>query len=79
MVFPGVQLPILPPYVPWLVVVVALDAPPADRQHQQKKRPVRSKKKQGSPEVVATLSGDEGSDSADEYHDALPGQSVNLG
>ena len=56
--------------------LIALDAPPADRQHQQKKRPVRSKKKQGSPEVAATLSGDEGSDSADEYHDALPGQSV---
>lgn len=52
---------------------MATDVPSAERQ--QKKRLVRGKKsgKQGSPEVAAPLSADEGSDSAEEYHDALPG------
>ncbi len=57
-----------------IAVVVALDTPPVERQQPLKKRQVRGKKKLGSPEVAASMSADEGSDSADEYHDALPGK-----
>ena len=54
----------------------AMTAPPASTHHTQKKRNPRFKKpsKVGSPEAATPLPDDEGSDSGDEYHDALPGK-----
>ena len=56
-------------------VSIAMTAPPAN-SHNQKKRNPRFKKpsKMGSPEAATPLPEDEGSDSGEEYHDALPGQ-----
>ena len=64
-----------------LCVVIAMDAPLADGKHLQKTRLVRGKRpgKQSSPRASVPLSVEEGSDSGDEYHDALPGEKRTVG
>ena len=51
-----------------------MTAPPANTHQLQKKKNSRGKKqmKMGSPEAALPL--EDGSDSGDEYHDALPGE-----
>lgn len=55
---------------------VAMTAPPASTHQLQKKKVSRAKKsiKLGSPEAAVSLAVEDGSDSGEEYHDALPGE-----